>query len=96
MRTLVNRWRREAPYCDGWWKFDEDGTGLQDVLVSGGSVADDDEWEQSVGRPPDETLCENYWEGSDIEEMTHGPLTTGKWLYMGFVPERLEPKDQPQ
>jgi hypothetical protein len=88
MKTRVNRWRRQTPESDGWWKFDEDGTGLQDILVSGGCVASDDEWEQSVGRPP--TDCENYWEGSDLEEMTLGPLTTGKWLYMGFVPDRLQ------
>ena len=85
----TNRWRRRPPDRDGWWRFDEDGTGKQFVLVSGSSVAFDDEWEAAVGRPPSEIYCENYWEGCCLTEMTYGPLTTGKWLYRGFVPDQL-------
>lgn len=86
----ANRWRRQAPDRDGWWQFDEDGTGKQFILVYGSCVAYDDEWEQAVGRPPNEVYCENYWEGCDLAEMTHGPLTTGKWLYLGYCPDELD------
>ena len=83
---MKKRWRRQTPNRDGWWLFDEDGTGEQRILVCGSRVAYDDEWEAAVGRTPSETLCENYWEGSDLEQMTHGPLTTGKWIFQGANP----------
>lgn len=90
--ATTNRWRRSPPDRDGWWQFDEDGTGKQFVLVVGGCVADDSDWEESVGRPPEGVLSENYWEGNSVSEMTFGPLTTGKWIYWGqfTVPDCLE------
>lgn len=81
--------RRKPPKRNGWWEFDEDGTGKQFVLVVGGCVASDDEWERSVGRPPDGTWCENYWEGNDVADMTNGRLTRGTWRYLGRVPDRF-------
>ena len=86
---MANRWRRSPPDRDGWWQFDEDGIGKQFVMVADGCVVSDDEWGQAVGRPPELLWSENYWEGCDVVEMTTGPLTKGKWLYWGFVPDSL-------
>jgi hypothetical protein len=79
--TPVRRWRRKAPDRDGWWRFREDGFFEQRILVRDGCVADDQEWEDAMDRPPSEVTCENYWEGNDVVEMTSGPLTTGVWMF---------------
>lgn len=68
------------PDSDGWWIFDEDGMHSQQrILVVGGIVASDDEWEEAVGYPPSEVVAENYWEGCSVAQLTDGTLTSGTW-----------------
>lgn len=66
----TKRWRRSNPDCDGWWIYREFGCNEERVLIVRGVPATDDEWEREVGRPPDEYLCENYWDGTDLGDMT--------------------------
>lgn len=68
------------PDKDGWWLFCEDGMHqVQRIIVIDGEVASDEEWEQAMGRPPSNVMCENYWEGTSVREMTDGTYTTGTW-----------------
>lgn len=65
--------------------FREDGFYEQRILVVGGYVADDEDWSQAMGREPDRTWSENYWEGNSVEKMTNGPLTSGVWMFEATV-----------
>ncbi len=75
--------QRKPPDRDGWWLFREDGAKCnQRILVTGSIVAYDDEWAAVMGREPSD---ENYWEGSDVREMTDGTLTSGEWRFESDV-----------
>lgn len=81
-KTQSRRWRASPPDRDGWWKFREQSMSTpQRILVIKGTVAFDDEWEDVMGRAPDDVMSENYWEGNPVSEMTDGTLTRGLWMY---------------
>lgn len=81
--VMPRRWHQHPPDIDGWWLFSEDGMrDDQEILVRGGLVACDDEWEQATGSPPNEDLGENYWDGTDLILMTNGHYTSGRWSFI--------------
>ena len=76
--------RRVSPDRDGWWLFREQSLSFdQRILVIGGHVASDDEWQQEMGYSPegDGAENENYFEVCSVAEMTDGTLTRGLWRF---------------
>lgn len=68
---MTRRWRKSRPHSGGWWEYRECGGDRVDRVLltdSGMMVADDDEWERVVGRPPSEVWNENYFEGTDTDQ----------------------------
>ena len=74
----------ERPDRGGWWLWIESGNCARTELIlvdaDGNHVADDDEWEQAIGRPPSDARgeSENYWEGAEINQS----MMPGLWLHL--------------
>ena len=73
----------ERPDRGGWWLWLEAGNCARTELIlvdaDGTHVADDDDWEQAIGRPPSDARgeSENYWDGTEITQS----MMPGLWLY---------------
>lgn len=77
----------ETTHKDGVWLFHEEGMAPVEMLIINGHVASDDDWEREFGRPPNETMSENYWAGEDASEMVNGPMAFGTWTFQRVTQE---------
>jgi hypothetical protein len=93
--VVANHWTDIPPSSDGWWLFHESGDPRTEcrMLIIGGMVATDDEWEQHAGAKPGDDA--NYWEGNRVEDLTIGPLTKGLWKRSALLSAGEEAKDAP-
>lgn len=68
----------------GWWLWLENGNHARTELLlvgdRGTHIADDDDWEQAVGRAPSDARgeSENYWEGTETTQN----MMPGLWFYL--------------